>query len=347
MGLRVIHRFRVAHHVPLEGSISFADLAKACNINENLLTRLLRQAMVFHLFYEPKVGFVAHTADSRLLATDSDVSDAVSCLFEDMGNGAYNIANAIQKWPDSDQRNHSACCYAYNTDLPWYTYLQQFPERMKNFSTMMRWVGESQDGPQTHIVSLYPWQNLCNGTVVDMGGSNGQVVIPVARAHPSLKFIVQDLQGASEKGKQNVAQDAQLRDRISFMAHDFRDRQPVKGADAYFICQCIVNWSDSDLVGIFRQLIPALKPGARVLVCDRKEQTLGKDAEVDVLEHRRVDMIVLANTNGRIRTVNEILKVFEMADSRFKFKEVHLVKESQHMICEMIWDPSSQVRARL
>ena len=257
-----------------------------------------------------------------------------------MGVGCLTIANAMEKWPGSDERNHSACCYAYNTDLPFYAYLHQFPERMKRFSSMMRWVGESQAGSQIYqIATLYPWQDLGSGTVVDMGGGHGQVIIPISRAYPALKFVVQDLEGASEQGKQVVAEDAQLKDRISFMSHDFRHEQTVRDADAYLICQCITNWSDKDLTGIFRQLIPALKPGARVLVCDRKGQVLGTDTDVDVLEHRRVDMIVLANTNGRVRALDEILKVFEMADARFKFRELYTIKGSPFMVCEMIWGP--------
>jgi ubiquinone/menaquinone biosynthesis C-methylase UbiE len=339
MPLRVIYRYRVAQHVPLDSSISFTDLAKACAINENLLTRLLRHAMVFHLFHEPKVGFVAHTIDSRLLATDSDFFDAVGCLFEDMGAGAQNIVKAIEKWPGSDERNHSACCYTYNTDKPWFAYLQQFPERFRKFSAMMQWVGEAQDSFQKNILTLYPWEIFGEGTVVDMGGGNGQVIIPIARAYPSLKFIVQDLTGAFEQGQQTVSEDVELKGRVAFMPHDFRKEQPVKDADAYFICQCIVNWSDKDLVGIFQQLIPALKPGARVLICDRKEQVLGTDSTVEVLEQKRVDMIVLANTNGRIRGLDEILKIFELADLRFKFKELHLLRGSTFMICEMAWEP--------
>jgi hypothetical protein len=172
-----------------------------------------------------------------------------------------------------------------------------------------------------------------------MGGGNGQVIIPVARAYPSLKFIVQHLPGASEQGIKAVAADTQLKASIEFMAHDFRLEQPVKDADAYLICQCITNWSDKDLVNIFRQLIPALKPGARFLVCDRKWQALGTDSDVDVLEHRRVDMIVLVNTNGRVRTLDEILKVFELADMSFEFSELHTVKGSPFMVCEMVWEP--------
>ncbi|PMD39312.1 S-adenosyl-L-methionine-dependent methyltransferase [Hyaloscypha variabilis F] len=339
MSLRVIYHFRIAQNVPLDNSISFNNLAKACNVEEKLLTRLLRHAMVLHLFHEPKEGYVSHTVDSRLLATDSDVFDSVGCYLEDMGVGCQNIAKAMEKWPGSDERNHSACSYTYDTDLPFYAYLQQFPERKKRFSSMMRWVGESQAGSQTQITALYPWQELVNGTVVDMGGGNGQVIIPVARAYPSLKFIVQDLPGASEQGIKAVTADTQLKASIEFMAHDFRLEQPVKDADAYLICQCITNWSDKDLVNIFRQLVPALKPGARLLVCDRKWQALGTDSDVDVLEHRRVDMIVLVNTNGRVRTLDEILKVFELADMSFKFKELHTANGSPFMVCEMVWEP--------
>ena len=136
-----------------------------------------------------------------------------------------------------------------------------------------------------------------------------------------------------------MAEDTQLGGRIDFMTHDFRQLQPVKDADAYLICQYITNWSDRDLVSIFQQLIPALKPGARLLICDRKWQALGTDSDVDVLEHRRVDMIVLANTNGRVRNLEEILKVLEMAASRFKWEDLHTVNGSPFMVVEMIWKP--------
>ncbi|PMD17107.1 hypothetical protein NA56DRAFT_579275, partial [Hyaloscypha hepaticicola] len=275
MSLRVNYHFRVAQRVPLETSISFTDLAKACNVEGNLLTRLLRHAMVLHFFHEPKKGYIAHTIDSRRLATEADLFDAVGCLLEDMGVGSQTITKAMEKWPGSDERNHSACCYAYNTDVPFYAYLRQFPERMRPVSSMMRWVGESQAGSQTQITTLYPWQDLGNGTIVDMGGGNGQVIIPIAREYPLLKFIVQDLEGASEQGKRTVAEDMQLRDRIDFMTHDFH----------------------------------------------------------------QVDMIVLANTNGRVRTLEEILKVLEMADSRFKREAIHTVKGSPFMVVEMIWKP--------
>jgi hypothetical protein len=127
MSFRVIYHFRVAQRVPLETSISFTDLAKACNVEGNLLTRLLRHAMVLHFFHEPKKGYIAHTIDSRRLAIEADLFDAVGCLLEDMGVGSQTITKAMEKWPGSDERNHTACCYAYNADVPFYAYLRQLP----------------------------------------------------------------------------------------------------------------------------------------------------------------------------------------------------------------------------
>jgi hypothetical protein len=43
--------------------------------------------MVLYLFHEPKLGYVGHTADSRLLAIDSDLFNSMGCYLEDMGVG--------------------------------------------------------------------------------------------------------------------------------------------------------------------------------------------------------------------------------------------------------------------
>jgi len=52
------------------------------------------------------------------------------------------------------------------------------------------------------------------------------------------------------------------------MAHDFLTEQPVKNADVYFFRWIFHNWSDKYSIQILRALIPALKPGARVVIND-------------------------------------------------------------------------------
>lgn len=73
--LQAITRHGIPSKVPLDGEISFEELARGCPINELNLTRLLRFAMARHrLFREPRKGYVAHTVGSRKLVEDKFVS---------------------------------------------------------------------------------------------------------------------------------------------------------------------------------------------------------------------------------------------------------------------------------
>lgn len=69
--LRVISRFNIASHVPLDGEISYQDLSKASGVHAYKLKQVIRFAIVHHrLFFEKRKGFVSHSSGSRVLATD-------------------------------------------------------------------------------------------------------------------------------------------------------------------------------------------------------------------------------------------------------------------------------------
>ena len=100
--------------------------------------------------------------------------------------------------------------------------------------------------------------------MVDIGGSDGLVCIELARKLPKLKLIVQDLPEVIAEGAKNIPGD--LFDRMTFMSYDFFQVQPVKDADIYFLRWILHDWSDKYCLQILRNLIPALKPGARILI---------------------------------------------------------------------------------
>jgi len=52
------------------------------------------------------------------------------------------------------------------------------------------------------------------------------------------------------------------------MAHDFFSVQEVKDVDSVLIRYVFHNWPDAYCTKIFRNLIPALKKGARIVVQD-------------------------------------------------------------------------------
>lgn len=130
----------------------------------------------------------------------------------------------------------------------------------------MQAFGDGPDITPYYLVHNFPWASLGAGTVVDLGGSNGSVSVAIAEAHPDLNFIVQDKPEVIKSVKANEAS-GQVVTRISFMAHDFFTPQPI-AADVYLFRYIFHNWPDAYATKILRQLIPVLKPGARVLIND-------------------------------------------------------------------------------
>jgi 6-hydroxytryprostatin B O-methyltransferase len=86
---------------------------------------------------------------------------------------------------------------------------------------------------------------------------------------PSAKFIVQDNNVAAlEMGRRDVkAQSDDLQTRIEFDEYDFFTPQPVR-ADMYIFRHILHDWNDTDSVRILSSLLPALEPGARVLISE-------------------------------------------------------------------------------
>lgn len=60
---------------------------------------------------------------------------------------------------------------------------------------------------------------------------------------------------------------ADIQARVEFQAHDFFTEQPVK-ADVYLFRNVFHSWSDSRAIRILQALVPALKPGARIVIND-------------------------------------------------------------------------------
>jgi ubiquinone/menaquinone biosynthesis C-methylase UbiE len=112
-------------------------------------------------------------------------------------------------------------------------------------------------------VNGFDWESLGRAKVVDVGGSRGHLAVALAQRFPQLTFVVQDMEKVVEEGRSTLA--PELHGRIKFMAHDFFKPQEVS-ADAYLLRTILHNWSDKYCVAILRALVPALKPGAKILI---------------------------------------------------------------------------------
>ena len=252
--------------MPADGSISYAEIARASGLDEILLRRFIQAAMINRVFSEPELGKVQHTEISRLLKDDPEAMDTVGFLLEDLAPASTKVIEAFKKYPGSGEPNKTGFNIENNTSDPFYLELAKVPERSRRFGGGMRFMTRGSLYDIEHLIKNYDWAALDNesGVVVDIGGGHGGVSKALAKATKQMKLIVQDLPGTVKEGETLLPES--LKGRVTFMPHDFFNEQPVKNADVYFFRFILHNWSDGYCIQILRNLIPAMKNGSKVVI---------------------------------------------------------------------------------
>ena len=266
LSIRFIYNYNIAKHVPIDGDISFADLAAAIGQDEILVRRFVQHAMANHIFSERRAGYVSHTAASKLLKEDPEAMDTVGFLIDDIAPASVKVIKALQKWPGSGEPTETGFNIEENTSDPFYIHIGRDQERARRFGAGMRFMSRGALYDIRHLLKNYDWARIDHpgGLVVDLGGGHGAVSRALAAGTQHLHCIVQDLPGTAEEGAKLL--DPKLKDRVEFMAHDFLQPQPIQSADVYFFRFILHNWSDKYCTIILRSLIPAMKAGSRVVI---------------------------------------------------------------------------------
>ena len=88
----------------------------------------------------------------------------------------------------------------------------------------------------------------------------------IAEKYPLLNFIVQELPSMRPPSVTTTIP-PEYESRVSLTTHDFFTPQTVS-AELYLFRWIIHNWSDAYAIKILQSLVPALKPGARILIND-------------------------------------------------------------------------------
>lgn len=81
------------------------------------MTRILRFAIAYRLFAEPRPGFVAHSNASKLILEDAGMGDWFYSSVEDMWPAGQRTVDALQKWPAASEPNQTVsilCIDFYN-----------------------------------------------------------------------------------------------------------------------------------------------------------------------------------------------------------------------------------------
>ncbi|EXJ91409.1 hypothetical protein A1O1_04521 [Capronia coronata CBS 617.96] len=343
--LHFIYHFRIPQCVPLQGGVSYEELAVTTGLDTVLLRRMIRHSIINRVLAESSQGHVKHSAASRILHEETGSMDAIGFWLEELFPAAPKMVEALKKYSGSGEPNETAFNLAFNTSRPFYLELETSPERARRFGSAMRWMSQGGRFSHDYLVRGYYWAAFdhTEGLMVDVGGGHGAVSLALARATAQMKFIVQDLPNTVEQGRTLLP--SELQGRLSFMEHDFFDLQPVKGADIYFMRYILHNWSDKYAARILENIVPALKDGARIVCC---EFLPGDEATTRWTDKQplNMDMIQAIGWNSIERTASDWKRLFSSVDSRLVFKgawtpegcSVSLIEaqfQSQHVATHM------------
>lgn len=164
----------IFHLVPLNGSVSYGDLAAAAKVPEQRLKSIIGMVMTNALFRQgPDGQSISHSAASALLARDGDMHTWASYMCNRSAPMALHMGAAHRRWgPDSVSKNETAYNVAFDTDLPFFDHVGSNESRVKEFAGYMRNVQKSEGVDLKHLVAGFAWADLQkDSTVVDVSAT--------------------------------------------------------------------------------------------------------------------------------------------------------------------------------
>jgi precorrin-6B methylase 2 len=317
--------------VPFDSTTTVPELAKASGIDESDCNRLIQHALTNRLFIEELPGVIKHSAMTQAIATVPLLREWIEETCENMWSSAPRIVSAMEKWPGSEEPNETAWNLARGTSLPFFVDLSQDKTgiRAKRFADSMSFFQANPTMRTDLVVDNYDWAKY--KTVVDVGGSLGDVSIELAKRFPDIKCVVQDLPEVIVGAPKNI-------DRVEFQSYDFFTEQPVKDADVYFFRMIFHNWGDKYCIKILRKLIPALKSGSRIVINDHVVPEPGILSLYNDRSVRAFDLVMKECFNAKERDVNDWAALLKKADERFAIADIKRPEGSQLQIVDVKWE---------
>ncbi|RYP26288.1 hypothetical protein DL768_011758 [Monosporascus sp. mg162] len=358
--LNIMNEFDFWSAVPLDGTASYEEIAERTNLPVDVVRRVMRHAFNFRFFAEMNPGDpstrVKHTALSGVLVRSAGARGAFQTMFEVGGGPTLMLRQVLSKYnagrTEMAQGVDKSAFALFNSQhgdgkyTDFWQYLENSGEgeqkghRQKSFSKYMDFV-TSLFGHENVMAQCYDWKSLGPATVVDVGGSGGHNAIPLAQKFPDLRVVVEDLPTVRPVFEESVPPG--LRDRVSFRGHDFFDPQPERGADVYVFKKVFHDWPDESVVRILRAQVPALRPGARVLVAEQVVDRAGLPADKQDVPRSlqrlatAIDLRMMALFNAKERSVADFRRVLGEADERFELVDVKVDPKSELGFFEIVW----------
>ena len=298
--LHLAAKLRIADHLAA-GPRPAAELAAETGTDAAALRRVLRLLTSVGVFTEAADGGFALTPLGDALRADGPGSArAMVLLFAGIG---------IQdSWKELE--------YCVTTGQPAFRKHSPEGDAFSNFDAEQAEVFDAAMAtfaPQTAAALAAAYDFSQFGTVMDVGGGNGAILIGLLGANPALRGIVFDRPEPAERARKKI-HEAGLASRCEVVAGDFFEAVP-KGGDAYLLKHVIHDWDDEQAARILRNCHRVMKPPAKLLIAEgvypaHVDQSLASRGAA------ANDVNMLVATGGRQRSEQEFRSLYDAAGFR-------------------------------
>ena len=286
------------------GARHYGEVASELGAHPASLNRVMRLLASAGIFDEQAGGKFSPTPLGNLLRSDVPGSMRASVLLF--------AGEAIQaSWAELE--------YCVKTGQPAFRKLSpgaknafdelRDPQAAANFDAAM-----AAFSAQTALAlnAVYDFSKF--GTLADIGGGNGALLIGILQANSSLKGIVFDQPASAERAAKRIAE-AGLEARCGAVGGDFFTEVP-RGAGAYLLKHVIHDWSDDDAVAILKTCHSAMDgTNAKLLLVEGVyPERIDQSLESRGAAFNDVNMLV--STGGRQRSETEFRVLYRAAGFR-------------------------------
>ncbi|KAF7432640.1 hypothetical protein PC9H_004582 [Pleurotus ostreatus] len=319
------------------------EIGKQIGFNGAYVARCLRYLATRHIFREVKPNVFANNrlssallknkpfkdieADSMTKYDDAPISALISHTTDEGFIGSRSIIEFMK-----DSKGYVSPLSMSNQDranlFEWYE-KPGHKWRAHRFATAMK--APAKLWGQGAYASVLDWHSLPTGsTIVDVGGSTGEVTMELARAAPQHKYVLQDLEGAIVEAKRRWANEwpEAINDgTVTLEVHSFFEPMPVK-ADVYFLRAIIHDWPEADCHKILGHIHAAAKSTSKLILLELMavhacpdELTGGRTIPYPLLANlglavggfiTAADLQMLALVDGRERTPGDFEELGRM-----------------------------------
>ncbi|MBD0671610.1 SAM-dependent methyltransferase [Streptomyces sp. CBMA156] len=278
------------------GPATADELAAATGTDERNLYRMLRLLATR--------GVVAEGAQGRFTLTE-----AGQALRSDVPHSARSAVRMLTDhtfWLPAGRMTHCLTegTTAFDTTfgLPFFDHFAQDERTAAVFHVGMA----AMSDPENALIAAacdFP----ATGTVVDIGGGHGGLLLEVLRRNPGLEGVLHDrahvLAGHRLDGDKEVA------GRWTTHEGDFFSAVPT--GDVHLLKRITHDWDDEQCVTLLEHCRRALRPGGRILVLDA---VVPRDNAPH--QAKTLDLLMMASLTGRERTEADFAELLGRAGLR-------------------------------